>query len=507
MSILIDIVLFTIALILGSLLFTVTALPIFYGMSRSIAWTVKGKVRASACLFYLRGFGVRVLVFGQAVSILWLFFPHIVTYLYDSDAFFFGQWFGVIYPLFYALSKSGRQSLNKDFLAAMEGFRKCESLSDLVDMMRANAVETRAMSREEAERLITPAIIQDIFSLSRKEVDIVGAFGGVVASLPGPLRPLSKLPYPKETIRKAFEKLLAQTKSPYYKSMFQTGLFALDDFIPDEEIPLNEEENIRKWMMLRFLMMDIKHLRNRTAKLGEDELLNIAITNSHKFHPSATRIAREELRGRGYTIDEQEDEAVVTSPARHVSLLPPLPKPPPIIQETEVKSEAPLGNWTKKIVKVVTEDSSPGLAAAGLLLLSRAIIGVLLQVAAFTITYSPTIISLIIWSLVLLDAWMAIGLLRKDGFIISREGMRKFAKFRMIAVIIVIPAGAARMMSELPSPTTTMLAIGACQVSAALGLLLLLFNPAPSTTRFRIGIGVCLLGILGQNFLGMIWPR
>ena len=227
--------------------------------------------------------------------------------------------------------KSGRKSLDVDFLATMERFQKLKCNPEATDILLARAVETGAISREDAERLTIPAefrdpaIIEDILSLPQSEMNIVRQYGKVLESFPGPLRPLSTLPYSKEIIRKAAEKVIARTKIPEYKEALQASLTFLYDFIPDEEIPLSEEENKRKWMMLRFGIMDIDHLMNRAATLGENELLKIAFTNSHEYHEAAVAVAREELSRRGYTINQREDEFVVKrSP---IPTLPPFPKP------------------------------------------------------------------------------------------------------------------------------------------------------------------------------------
>src|SRR5262245_8612123 len=58
------------------------------------------------------------------------------------------------------------------------------------------------------------------------------------------------------------------------------------------------------------LDLDIDRLKNRTAQLGDDELLKIAFTNAHEYQPIAIEIAREELSKRGIAV-----EVVVTDPA------------------------------------------------------------------------------------------------------------------------------------------------------------------------------------------------
>jgi hypothetical protein len=52
------------------------------------------------------------------------------------------------------------------------------------------------------------------------------------------------------------------------------------------------------------LDLDIDRLKNRTAKLDDDELLKIASTNAHEYQPVAVEVAKEELRRRGYSVEE-----------------------------------------------------------------------------------------------------------------------------------------------------------------------------------------------------------
>ncbi|MCI0663675.1 MAG: hypothetical protein L0220_21645, partial [Acidobacteria bacterium] len=87
------------------------------------------------------------------------------------------------------------------------------------------------------------------------------------------------------------------------------------------------------------MQLDINQLKDRASKLGEDELIKIALANSHEYHPDAVDVARAELRRRGYTV-----EIVVTKPTGGGAAmpplppLPPLPKPPPVIRETEAEA-------------------------------------------------------------------------------------------------------------------------------------------------------------------------
>src|SRR5262249_12761894 len=117
--------------------------------------------------------------------------------------------------------------------------------------------------------------------------------------------------------------------------------------------------------------LDIDHLRNRSSKLGEDDLLKIAFTNAHEYHPDAVNVAKEELRRRGYTF-----EVVVTKPTGGGATMPPPPPPPPLPQPPWViqgpEAKATWKNPKKKIVELVKNDSRPGIPIAALLMLGSA---------------------------------------------------------------------------------------------------------------------------------------
>jgi len=57
----------------------------------------------------------------------------------------------------------------------------------------------------------------------------------------GVLVPMSLLPYPKEDIRAALIRSIELTTDDVMKEALKVGLLVLDDFIPDEEVPADEE--------------------------------------------------------------------------------------------------------------------------------------------------------------------------------------------------------------------------------------------------------------------------
>ena len=61
------------------------------------------------------------------------------------------------------------------------------------------------------------------------------------------LHPASKLPYPKKKIKEALKKALGKIKDQQIKTALLIALITLEEFIPDNEIPKDREEEIRKY--------------------------------------------------------------------------------------------------------------------------------------------------------------------------------------------------------------------------------------------------------------------
>ncbi len=52
---------------------------------------------------------------------------------------------------------------------------------------------------------------------------------------------MSLLPYPKEDTRAALIRSIELTTDDVMKEALKVGLLVLDDFVPDEEVPVDEE--------------------------------------------------------------------------------------------------------------------------------------------------------------------------------------------------------------------------------------------------------------------------
>jgi hypothetical protein len=100
-----------------------TALPLLYGIPRTICWAVKGWVKARAIALYLVAPLIWSLPFlGLAVG-LTMFFPGTAGYLRGSTAFGLGQTAATLYLLgSFVFSKSTRNDAHQDFISFVRPF-------------------------------------------------------------------------------------------------------------------------------------------------------------------------------------------------------------------------------------------------------------------------------------------------------------------------------------------------------------------------------------------------
>ena len=83
--------------------------------------------------------------------------------------------------------------------------------------------------------------------------DIVGKYGDLLDEMGRekngkPLRPLSRLPYPKEEIEKALKAALGIAKDEYLKNQLERALVFLEDFIPDDDVPKDPDKHFALWI-------------------------------------------------------------------------------------------------------------------------------------------------------------------------------------------------------------------------------------------------------------------
>ena len=152
---------------------------------------------------------------------------------------------------------SGKQHSSNTTSKVDEADEVAQTTRELAPLppLQADAVKNWDNTPEQDDRVITPEMLRDLYSLPKEDLDIVGNYGQIVQEVielqPGPLYPVSKLLDPKETIRQSIENLLKLVQDPTYRQDLEMGLFLLENFIPDEEVPDDPDENRQKWMMLR----------------------------------------------------------------------------------------------------------------------------------------------------------------------------------------------------------------------------------------------------------------
>jgi len=124
----IEIFLFIIAALLGSLWFSLVVLPIFHGIPRTIYWVIRGKLKLSSTFYYLRISLLWILVFAIIIYMQMKLFPKIDQIIFNSVGFYYGQMFGVIGSFIYALTKKGRNDINDDFWDKMKKYEKVSNI-------------------------------------------------------------------------------------------------------------------------------------------------------------------------------------------------------------------------------------------------------------------------------------------------------------------------------------------------------------------------------------------
>lgn len=103
------------------------------------------------------------------------------------------------------------------------------------------------------QHIATP-VLQDFLRFPEEVRDIIGEYGKLLENLAEEetgklLRPISELPHSKEKIEKALRAALTTAKDKGLRNHLETVLLRLGDFIPDDEVPDDPEENLRLWVM------------------------------------------------------------------------------------------------------------------------------------------------------------------------------------------------------------------------------------------------------------------
>jgi len=116
----------------------------------------------------------------------------------------------------------------------------CKDASDCMAYKSAEYIEPRSM-------------LEDSMAIPQEVMEIISDYGETLDMLAEErsgrlLHPLSKLPHPKEKIENALKTALGIVKSQEMRNHLETVLLALEDFVPDNEVPEDPEENMKAWI-------------------------------------------------------------------------------------------------------------------------------------------------------------------------------------------------------------------------------------------------------------------
>ncbi|MBI2623724.1 MAG: hypothetical protein HYW65_04120 [Candidatus Liptonbacteria bacterium] len=94
--------------------------------------------------------------------------------------------------------------------------------------------------------------LKDAISMPTDVMSIVGDYGKTLEDLHANedkrlLHPISGLPHSKEQIEKALKAALKIAKDSALVNHLKIALITLEDFVPDNEVPQNIEDNLRAW--------------------------------------------------------------------------------------------------------------------------------------------------------------------------------------------------------------------------------------------------------------------
>lgn len=89
---------------------------------------------------------------------------------------------------------------------------------------------------------------KDVIAIPSDIMQIIGEYGKVLEELGGMgLHPISKLPYSKDKIKNALNVALKIVTDKEFKGHLEMALSALENFVPDNEVPKNLVDNLKAW--------------------------------------------------------------------------------------------------------------------------------------------------------------------------------------------------------------------------------------------------------------------
>lgn len=127
--------------------------------------------------------------------------------------------------------------------------------SETIKELRDELAKSGPLTPDEEEILRSPGKMRDLVEIPHDAMEVIGAFSKVLADDKRLLKPLSALPYPKMRIEEALQVAMTKARDSEVRSEVRGDLKkvldGLRDFIADENVPADSEENAKAWFMHR----------------------------------------------------------------------------------------------------------------------------------------------------------------------------------------------------------------------------------------------------------------
>ena len=122
---------FLIGIALGAWWFSVTVLPLFYGLPKSFYWSLRGLFSWRFPFSYLVPPLIWNLAFVGLVVALYIWLPSVHSRMSEGPGFARGWLLGIVGSLWYAFTRDGKKTLRLDFqMRAMEFVKSPELLEE-----------------------------------------------------------------------------------------------------------------------------------------------------------------------------------------------------------------------------------------------------------------------------------------------------------------------------------------------------------------------------------------
>lgn len=110
-----EIVFFIIAFLIGTWWYSVIILPIIYSIPKSVFLIFQKELRKTIVLNQLLTPIIWTVISTVIAFLIIMFIPKFAQFLYSSYGFYFGQLFGIGFMLVRSFTRAGRKDLDEDY--------------------------------------------------------------------------------------------------------------------------------------------------------------------------------------------------------------------------------------------------------------------------------------------------------------------------------------------------------------------------------------------------------